>query len=138
MNCFGVKTPGVLALGAVVVSLPLFSLLSSVKKETTTLSGATIQQLEKDVPELMKKGGVPGLAMAVIRGGKTTWLHGFGMKEVKRAQRLGVPCAPAPPTGSRASRQNLGECNRRRHQVGPLRSTHTSAADLYAASSSLR
>src|SRR5438874_5110422 len=86
MNCFGVKTPGVLVLGAVVVSLPLFSLLSSVKKETTTLSGATIQQLEKDVPELMKKGGVPGLAMAVIRGGKTTWLHGFGMKEVKTGQ----------------------------------------------------
>ena len=86
MNCFGVKTPGVLALGAVVVSLPLFSLLSSVKKETTTLSGATIQQLEKDVPELMKKGGVPGLAIAVIRGGKTTWLHGFGMKEVKTGQ----------------------------------------------------
>ena len=86
MNCFGVKTPGVLALGAVVVSLPLFSLLSSVKKETTTLSGATIQQLGKDVPELMKKGGVPGLAIAVIRGGKTTWLHGFGMKEVKTGQ----------------------------------------------------
>ena len=86
MNCFGVKTPGVLALGAVVVSLPLFSLLSSVRKETTTLSGATIQQLEKDVPELMKKGGVPGLAIAVIRGGKTTWLHGFGMKEVKTGQ----------------------------------------------------
>ena len=43
MNCFGVKTPGVLVLGAVVVSLPLFSLLSSVRKETTTLSGATIQ-----------------------------------------------------------------------------------------------
>jgi CubicO group peptidase (beta-lactamase class C family) len=86
MNCFGVKTPGVLVLGAVVVSLPLFSLLSSVRKETTTLSGATIQQLEKDVPELMKKGGVPGLAIAVIRGGKTTWLHGFGMKEVKTGQ----------------------------------------------------
>jgi CubicO group peptidase (beta-lactamase class C family) len=73
-------------LGAVVVSLPLFSLLSRVRKETTTLSGATIQQLEKDVPELMKKGGVPGLAIAVIRDGKTMWLHGFGMKEVKTGQ----------------------------------------------------
>ena len=83
MNCFGMKTPRVLVLGAVVVSLPLFSLLSSAKKETTTLSGATIQQLEKDVPELMKKGGVPGLAVAVIRNGKTTWVHGFGIKEAK-------------------------------------------------------
>jgi hypothetical protein len=65
------RTPGVLVLGALIGSLPLFSLLSNVKKETTTLSGATIQQLEKDVPELMKKDGVPGLAIAVIRGGKT-------------------------------------------------------------------
>src|SRR5882724_711259 len=86
MNCFGVKTPGVLVLGAIVVSLPLFSLLSSARKETTTLSGATIQQLEKDLPELMKKAGVPGLAIAVIRGGKTTWLHAFGMKEIKTGQ----------------------------------------------------
>jgi CubicO group peptidase (beta-lactamase class C family) len=49
-----------------------------VKKETTTLSRATIEQLEKDIPEQMKKNGVPGLAMAVIGGGKTTWVHGFG------------------------------------------------------------
>jgi len=33
-----------------------------------------------------EKDGVPGLAIAVIRGGKTIWLHGFGMKEVKTAQ----------------------------------------------------
>ena len=69
MNCFGMRTPRVLVLGAFLGSLPLFSLLSDVKKDTTTLSGATIQQLEKDVPELMKKTGVPGLAIAVIRGG---------------------------------------------------------------------
>jgi CubicO group peptidase (beta-lactamase class C family) len=55
-----------------------FSLLPNVKKETTTLSRATIEQLEKDIPEQMKKNGVPGLAMAVIGGGKTTWVHGFG------------------------------------------------------------
>jgi len=86
MNCFGAKTPRVLALGAVIVSLPLFSLLSSAKKETTTLSGATIQQLEKDIPELMKKDGVPGLSIALIRGGKTTWVHGFGIKEARTGQ----------------------------------------------------
>jgi CubicO group peptidase (beta-lactamase class C family) len=86
MNCFGIRTPRVLVLGAFVGSLPLFSLLSNVKKETTTLSGATIQQLAKDVPELMKKNGVPGLAIAVIRDGKTTWVHGFGIKEAKTNQ----------------------------------------------------
>jgi CubicO group peptidase (beta-lactamase class C family) len=86
MNCFGMRTPRVLVLGAFIGSLPLFSLLSNVKKETTTLSGPTIQQLEKDVPELMKKNGVPGLAISVIRGGKTTWVHGFGIKEAKTNQ----------------------------------------------------
>src|SRR5882757_6175239 len=34
----------------------------------------------------MKKDGVPGLAIAVIRGGKTIWLHGFGVKEVRTGQ----------------------------------------------------
>jgi hypothetical protein len=132
------RTLMVVVLGAIVVGLPVFSPMLRAKKGPATATEATVPQLERDIPELMKKAGVPGLAIAVIRGGETTWLHGCWMKEVKRAQRLGVPCAPAPPTGSRASRQNLGECNRRRHQVGPLRSTHTSAADLYAASSSLR
>jgi CubicO group peptidase (beta-lactamase class C family) len=83
MNCFGMRAPRVLVLGAFVGSVPLFSLLSNVKKETTTLSGATIEQLAKDVPELMKKDGIPGLAVAVIRDGKTTWVHGFGVKEAK-------------------------------------------------------
>ena len=87
MNCFGVKTPKVFVLGAVLVSLPLFSLLSSAKKETATLSAA-IQQLEKDIPELMKKDGVPGLAIAVIRGGKTTWVRGFGIKEAPTNQAV--------------------------------------------------
>ncbi len=47
---------------------------------------ATVPQLERDIPELMKKDGVPGLAIALIRGGNTTWLHGFGVKEVQTGQ----------------------------------------------------
>lgn len=34
----------------------------------------------------MKKGGVPGVAIAVIRGGKTMWVHGFGVKNAKIGQ----------------------------------------------------
>jgi CubicO group peptidase (beta-lactamase class C family) len=78
MNCFGIRASRVLVLAPFVGSLLLFPLLPNVKKETTTLSRATIDQLEKDIPEQMKKNGVPGLAMAVIGGGKTTWVHGFG------------------------------------------------------------
>jgi CubicO group peptidase (beta-lactamase class C family) len=86
MNWFGVRTPTVLLLGAFVGSLPLFSLSPSAEKKITPPSGATIQQLSKDVPELMKKNGVPGLAIAVIREGKTTWVGGFGIKEAKTNQ----------------------------------------------------
>jgi CubicO group peptidase (beta-lactamase class C family) len=48
---------------------------------------ATITKLERDIPELMKKGNVPGLAIAVIRKRKTSWMRGFGVKETN----TGVP-----------------------------------------------
>lgn len=47
---------------------------------------ATIALLENDIPELMRKGGVPGLALAVIREGKASWVHGFGVKDTKTGQ----------------------------------------------------
>src|SRR5215471_14058922 len=86
MNCVRVKTPRVLVPGAVIVSLSLYSLLSGANKETSPHLGATIQQLEKDIPERMKKNRVPGLSIALIRGGKTTWVHGFGIKEARTGQ----------------------------------------------------
>jgi CubicO group peptidase (beta-lactamase class C family) len=60
------------------------------KREPAAYREATIPQLERDVPELMKKGGVPGLGMAVIRDGKTTWVHGFGIKETTTGQPVTV------------------------------------------------
>jgi CubicO group peptidase (beta-lactamase class C family) len=90
MNCLGMKAPMAVVLGVVVVGLPVFSPISPAKREPATLSGATIPQLERDVPELMKKGGVPGLAIAVIRDVKTTWVHGFGIKEAKTDQPVTV------------------------------------------------
>ena len=73
-------------LGAIVVGLPVFSPMLRAKKGPATPTEVTVPQLERDIPELMKQAGVPGLAIAVIRGGKTTWLRGFGMKEVKTGQ----------------------------------------------------
>ena len=73
-------------LGAIVVGLPVFSPMWHAKKGPTTPTEAPVPQLERDIPELMKKDGVPGLAIAVIRGGKTTWVHGFGLKEAKTNQ----------------------------------------------------
>ncbi len=37
-------------------------------------------KLEAAMPELMRKGGVPGLQIALIENGKTTWLGDFGVK----------------------------------------------------------
>lgn len=75
-------------LGAVVVSLSVFSLLLQARAEPTTHAEATILRLERDVPEQMKKGNVPGLAIAVIRDGKTTWVHAFGVKDTKTGQMV--------------------------------------------------
>jgi CubicO group peptidase (beta-lactamase class C family) len=83
MNCLAMKTRTAVALGAVVLGLPFFSPILRAKREIAAHTGATVPQLERDVPELMKKDGVPGLSIAVIRGGKTTWVHGFGTKETK-------------------------------------------------------
>lgn len=84
--------------GAIVVCLPVFSpmlqapMLQALMLQAPMLQEktgpaippeATIQKLETDIPEIMKSAGVPGLAIAVIRGGKTTWLHGFGIKDVR-------------------------------------------------------
>ncbi|QOY90961.1 serine hydrolase domain-containing protein [Paludibaculum fermentans] len=42
-----------------------------------------ISRLKSEAPGLMQQGGVPGLSIALIRGGKTVWLHGFGVKDKK-------------------------------------------------------
>ena len=42
-----------------------------------------ISRLENEVPGLMKQGRVPGMSIALIRDGKTIWLHGFGVKDKK-------------------------------------------------------
>jgi CubicO group peptidase (beta-lactamase class C family) len=86
MNCLGIRVRTTVVLGAVVLGLPFFSPILRAKREPAAYTGATILQLEKDVPDLMKKDGVPGLSMAVIRGGKTTWVHGFGIKEATTGQ----------------------------------------------------
>src|SRR5437588_3018995 len=45
-----------------------------------------ISRLENEVPGLMKQAGVPGMSIALIRGGKTIWLHGFGVKDKKTGE----------------------------------------------------
>jgi len=42
-----------------------------------------IVHLEKDIPDLMSQADVPGLSIAVLRNGRTAWLHNFGIKNTK-------------------------------------------------------
>jgi CubicO group peptidase (beta-lactamase class C family) len=49
----------------------------------------TIATLQQQVPELLQKATIPGLSMALIRDGKTYWLHTFGVKDAK----TGAPVA---------------------------------------------
>jgi CubicO group peptidase (beta-lactamase class C family) len=90
MNRLAMKTAMALVLGGVVAGLSGFPPLLKAKVEPTTHKAATVGQLEKDIPEHMKKAGVPGLSIALIRGGKTAWVHGFGIKEEKSGQPVTV------------------------------------------------
>ena len=49
-----------------------------------------ISRLENEVPGLMKQGGVPGMSIALIRDGKTIWVHGFGVKDKKTGEPVGT------------------------------------------------
>lgn len=40
--------------------------------------GVVVADLESYVPERMSESGVPGLAVALIRGGRVAWVSGFG------------------------------------------------------------
>jgi CubicO group peptidase (beta-lactamase class C family) len=41
---------------------------------------AAIEQLEKNLPALMNAADIPGVSIALIRGGKTVWTRSFGVK----------------------------------------------------------
>jgi CubicO group peptidase (beta-lactamase class C family) len=80
------RKAGTVSLACVIAGLLVFSSILRARRKSTTPTGATISQLQRDVPELLKKDAVPGAAIAVIRGAKTTWLHGFGSKETTTGQ----------------------------------------------------
>ena len=41
---------------------------------------STIKALDQRVPELMKQADIPGVSIAILRDGKTYWLHEFGVR----------------------------------------------------------
>jgi len=45
-----------------------------------------VASLEKAIPALMEKVGVPGMSIALIRDGKVVWSRGFGVKNTKTGE----------------------------------------------------
>ena len=42
-----------------------------------------ISRLERNVPQWMREGDVPGLSIAIVRDGEVAWRHAFGVKNAK-------------------------------------------------------
>src|SRR4051812_10405225 len=42
-----------------------------------------VPKLEREIPRLMTEGEVPGLQIALVRGGKVDWMKGFGVKNAE-------------------------------------------------------
>lgn len=47
-----------------------------------------VAKLDGIVDNLMKKSGIPGMAVAVVHGGKTVYAKGFGVKDVRSGDKI--------------------------------------------------
>src|SRR6185369_6233822 len=47
-----------------------------------------VAKLDGIAEDLMKKSGIPGLAVAVVHGGKTVYAKGFGVKDVRNGEKV--------------------------------------------------
>ena len=47
-----------------------------------------VAKLDGIVDELMKSSGIPGMAVAVVHGGKTVYAKGFGVKDVRTGDKV--------------------------------------------------
>lgn len=81
-----------------------------------------VAQLDKIVAELMASSGIPGLAVAVVHGGKTLYAKGFGVKDADRLDGPGNRIGPdtvfqlasvSKPVGATVIAQQVGE-----HAIG--------------------
>jgi CubicO group peptidase (beta-lactamase class C family) len=75
------------SLGALAILAPRFvdSQLRPDRSETQLRKpdAVTTDELQRRIPELLQESMVPGLSLALIRDGKTYWVHGFGVRDLK-------------------------------------------------------
>jgi CubicO group peptidase (beta-lactamase class C family) len=77
-----ISLAGFLVPGGLLADTPTVEKTAPLRKPDARTTAA----LERKVPELMKEGTVPGLSLALIRGGKTYWVHGFGVRDAKTGE----------------------------------------------------
>jgi len=73
-------------LAAMLLHLNGFAQKNENSAQLSVVNGKSLPILEKKVLELMDKGVIPGLSLAIIREGKLFWHHGFGVKSTKTGQ----------------------------------------------------
>lgn len=73
-------------LAAILLPLKEFAQNNKNSAQLSVVNRNSLPILEKKVLELMDKGVIPGLSLAVIREGKLFWHHGFGVKSIKTGQ----------------------------------------------------
>lgn len=59
--------------------LTLTSFLSRAQQPPMAPTNEAIRRLETDIPVLLEKSDVPGMSIALIRGGRVVWSRGFGV-----------------------------------------------------------
>ena len=83
-----------------------------------------VGMLDGIADELLKASGVPGMAVAVVHGGKTVYARGFGVKDVGNGDAPGNRVDPDTVFQLASLSKSLGSTVVA-HQVGAARSRGT-------------
>ncbi len=59
-----------------------------------------VAKLDGIAEDLMRKSGIPGMAVAVVHGGKTVYAKGFGVRDVKTAMPRQIESTRTPSFSS--------------------------------------
>ncbi len=85
-----------------------------------------VGKLDGIADELMKKSGIPGMAVAVVHGGKTVYAKGFGVRDVNAgddARSIRTPCSSWRRCPSRSARPWWRTRSARTRSAGTPRSS---------------
>jgi hypothetical protein len=62
-----------------------------------------VGQLDTLAQAILEKSGIPGLAIAVVRDGKTVYAKGFGLRKIGERQPVDADCSRSPRCPSRSA-----------------------------------